>query len=515
MKQILLGLLFMASLRSTAQTSVAGNNLFDETYVHEIRLTMNQPNFWDSLTMYYDSSLAGVWPKTYMLASAVIDGTNYDSVGLRQKGFFSNWGAGTSVKKPLKLSMNEYVRGQKHDGEKKINLQNCFEDPSMMRDAISYKIMRDAGIVAPRASYTRLYINNVYWGLYVMVEEMDKTFFDRNYSSDNGNHYECINNTNLDWQGPNWQAYSDEFELKTNTATPDYSDFIRFVNVVNNFPNRDSLNAVLEAENYMRVLAADVLLLNWDSYYNHGRNFNLYNDPDNNKFNWIPWDYNLALSDRSQSLIISYNSPFDEPKPLVLAVMNDDTLRKHYLLHACDLLETVFNTTYLGPWIDSTYNRIRPAVLNDTNAFFTVAEFDQNVYNTTTVTINDPIWGPYTQTYPGVRSFIAMRTTQVRVQLQQQGVYCDPLSVQTPEVAALRLYPNPAGEQITLDYSAGFGNDTRIELYNSNGQFCGNWQPAAGTTQMQISLHELPAGLYLLKLNDAEGNQFVYRLIHQ
>jgi hypothetical protein len=514
MKKLFLSLILLSSLTAGAQTSVAGNALFNESYVHEIRLTMQQVSFWDSLTAYYDTALAG-GTKKYMLAGADIDGSSYDSVGFRQKGYYSNWGAGTSLKKPFKISLNEYVNGQKHDGEKKINLQNAFEDPSMMRDVISYKIMRDAGIVAPRTSYAKLYINNVYWGLYIMVEELDKTFFDRNYSSDNGNHYECIDNTNLDWQGSNFSAYSDEFELKTNTTNPDYSDFIRFVNIINNNPNRDSLYAVLEMENYLRVLAADVILLNWDSYYDHGRNFNLYNDPDNGKFNWIPWDYNLALSTQQQGLIITYNGPFTDPKPLVVNVMNDDTLKRHYLLHACDLLETVFNTTYLGDWIDSTYAMIRPAVLIDTNAFFTVAEFDQNVYNTIIVTTNDPVWGPITQTYPGIRSFVAQRTTTVRAQLQQQGIYCNPLSVSQPEAGEIKFYPNPAASQLNIEFAQSVDDGIRIEVFSSEGRSCGIYFPAQGSTLFQLPMQELATGLYLIRITNSAGEISTQRIVHQ
>jgi spore coat protein CotH len=49
----------------------------------------------------------------------------------------------------------------------------------MMRDVLAYKFMRDAGISAPRTAYVKLYLNNTYWGLYIMVEEIDKNFIEK------------------------------------------------------------------------------------------------------------------------------------------------------------------------------------------------------------------------------------------------------------------------------------------------------------------------------------------------
>src|SRR3989338_6628449 len=96
---------------STAQN---GTELFDETYVHRIDVTFQQDGFWDSLSNYYDEAFNNGTDVQYMMGSVMVDGTVVDSIGVKQKGFFSNWGAGESLKKPLKISMNEYVSSQKH-----------------------------------------------------------------------------------------------------------------------------------------------------------------------------------------------------------------------------------------------------------------------------------------------------------------------------------------------------------------------------------------------------------------
>lgn len=148
---------------SIAQSN--GTQLFDESFVHRIDVTFQQTSFWDSLSNYYDEGFNFGTDVKYMMGSVTVDGTVIDSIGVKQKGFFSNWGAGDSFKKPLKISMNQYVSSQKYDGLRKINLSNGFQDPSMMRDALAYKFMRSAGLDVPRTAYTKLYLNGTYWGL--------------------------------------------------------------------------------------------------------------------------------------------------------------------------------------------------------------------------------------------------------------------------------------------------------------------------------------------------------------
>ena len=209
-----------------------GTEMFDESYVHEIRVTFEQENFWDSLEYYYAQYNDGLADKQYMIASVEIDGTIVDSVGVRQKGYFSNWGS-EGLKEPLKIDFAEYVDGKRYDGLKKINLQNGFQDPSMMRDALAYKFMRDAGVAAPRSSYAKVYLNDTYWGLYVVVEQVDNKFVKNWFENNDGNLFKCINNTSLKWQGSSQTAYEDEFALKTNEELDNWDHFIELVDKIN------------------------------------------------------------------------------------------------------------------------------------------------------------------------------------------------------------------------------------------------------------------------------------------
>ena len=291
-------LLLLSVLSASAQT---GATVFDNSYVHTIHVTFSENNFWDILNNNYQTSIdpiSGVPTDVpYLMGEVSIDGVVMDSIGLRQKGFSSHFSSNNN-KKSLKLKFNEFVPGQRFDGLKKFNLSNGVGDPAMQRDVLCYELMRRQGIRAPRTSYARVFLNNTYWGLYVVIEQIDKTFVTDNFLEGTGNLYKNIAWSDLEWQGSNQSAYEASIELKTNKTENDWSGFINLLDVLHNTPDADfatEFQKVFDVDYFIRTLAIDVITNNWDSYMDHGRNYYLYQEPTSELFYWIPWDYNLAM----------------------------------------------------------------------------------------------------------------------------------------------------------------------------------------------------------------------------
>ena len=57
----------------------SGDNFFNSTQIHTIYLTFDQTGWWDSLLASNDGEF-------YILTDAVIDGVDYDSIGVKTKG---------------------------------------------------------------------------------------------------------------------------------------------------------------------------------------------------------------------------------------------------------------------------------------------------------------------------------------------------------------------------------------------------------------------------------------------
>ncbi len=296
MKNLFISIFLLFSLNSHAQS---GQNFFDPAVVHEINFTFSDTSFWDTLLVYYEdsSSFSGSDIQWLMADQIELDGTTLDSVGVRMRGK-SSFRNASEFKKPFKVDLNEFVGGQHYDGMKKFNLHNGACDPGQMRDFIAYDVMRTAGVKAPRVAHARVSINGQYWGLYSMIEQIDKTFVKNNFSNGNGNLYKNNAWSRLQWLGNDILPYQEDIELKTNEDTNDWSDFIELVDVLNNTPDSifaREIQKVFDVENYLRVLAADIALNNWDSYVDNQRNWYIYHNPDTDLFEWIPWDYNLSM----------------------------------------------------------------------------------------------------------------------------------------------------------------------------------------------------------------------------
>ncbi|MBA3971527.1 MAG: CotH kinase family protein, partial [Bacteroidetes bacterium] len=206
MKKLLLALLLSGSTALKAQTE--GDIFFATPSVHDIYMTFPQTNYWDSLVDYMPL-------EQYLKADITIDGTVYTNVGIKFKGnsSFSN----PSTKKPFKVDMNEFATGQDIDGLKKFNLNNGFKDPSFMREKVALDFYNEHGLAAPRCAYARVYLNGTYWGLYMFVEEANKTFLDDDdrFSNKQGNLFKGDPSGDLKWLGSAATSYYAKYELHT------------------------------------------------------------------------------------------------------------------------------------------------------------------------------------------------------------------------------------------------------------------------------------------------------------
>ncbi len=299
MKKTILCLLL--SFPFTFMYAQNGDLVFDQNIIHEIRFDFDSPNFWDILTSNYFNSIdpaTGVATDTeYLRGTMTFDGQVIDSVGLRQKGF-SSYFASNDLKKSLKVDLNEFVSGKNIDGIKKFNLANGVGDPSMNRDFVCFDMMREVGVRAPRTAHAKVYLNDEFWGVYVIIEQVNKGFVNKNFADASGNLYKNIGWSNLEYLGENPESYKTTIGKRSNEEEDDWTDYIEFVRFVQQASTSEFENEIEDYFNvdyFLRVMAIDIMTDNWDSYFEHGRNFYMYHEPSSDQFFWIPWDYNLAM----------------------------------------------------------------------------------------------------------------------------------------------------------------------------------------------------------------------------
>ena len=125
----------------TVLISIAGflNNSFAQSFydintIQTISITFSQSN-WDYML---DTAKAG--SDGYIMAQSVnVNGTIYDSVGVKYKG--NSTYNPSYVKNPFHIELDTY-KEQDYEGYKDIKLSNVAKDPSFLREVLSYSILR-------------------------------------------------------------------------------------------------------------------------------------------------------------------------------------------------------------------------------------------------------------------------------------------------------------------------------------------------------------------------------------
>ena len=67
------------------------------------------------------------------------------------------------------------------------------------------------------------------------------------------------------------------------------------------------------------------------------------------------------------------------------------------------------------------------------------------------------------------------------------------------------LSPNPATESVRLSFGEALQSDTRVVLFNSEGQQLRNWVLGAGALSTVLEIADLPKGVYAVSVENAAG----------
>jgi len=295
-----------------------------------------------------------------------------EQVGFRLRGNTSR----ISEKKSFKLDFNHFVPGRDFYGLEKINLNGEHNDVSIIRSKLSWDIFESIGMVATRANHIEVYINDIFYGLYISVEHIDDTFLSKNFSDDSGNLWKCLWPANLGYRGSNpsdyhpWVDDNRPYDLKTNDDEYDFTQLARLIHIINNDP--DSLEHVLDVSEFIKYLAINILTGGWDDYRSLQNNFYLYHQPNIDRFLLIPYDYDNTFGVDWFSIDWDVIDPYtyyliaDTERPLADIIFNNVSYRNLFSRYLRFFIDHVFNINEWGDWIDNTKEMIDSSAYYDT-----------------------------------------------------------------------------------------------------------------------------------------------------
>jgi len=375
------------------------NIIFPQDSVNNLEITIGTEN-WTAIQTdmkaLYGSDFGGggpgggVFPSTepaYVEATLKFNGKVWKHVGFRLKGnstLTQTWRSGI-YKMPFRLNFDKFenqyteITNQKFYGFKDLSFSPGAKDNSLIREKITADIFRNAGIQAPKTAFYKVWIDFgaglKYCGVYCAVELPEDNMIKMQFGEEGGNIYKPESKLS--------GFVQTEFEKKNNESAADYSDITAFITALNSpLRGTDSaawragLEKVFNMDHFLKYLAVNNSIVNWDSYGLMAHNYYLYNHS-NNKLTWIPWDNNEALnkSPGITGTVGGGGGPGGLPGlsltmnevgtmwPLIHLVANDAIYFKRYKDYMRNFKTTIFNQTAMDLLIEKYHSLISPYVV--------------------------------------------------------------------------------------------------------------------------------------------------------
>ncbi len=297
---------------------VSGGNettgFYDESQLHTIELIFDEANYWTLLTNNYQSG-------TDLGAVMVLNGDTLEhEVGVRFKGQTSYSMNQNSQKKSFNITLDFADPDQDIDGYETLNLNNCFQDPSFIREMIYLHQSRNHN-QSLKANYVNLYINGQYWGPYPSVQALDNKFIREWFLSSDGTRWRALKTigggggpgggggtggpfgtgySSLNWLNTTDTAeYKKYYTLKKANKTNPWDDLVKVCDKLNNTPSaslEDTIKNYMDLDRTLWFLATEIAFADDDGYVNKGgMDYFLYWEPETKLMVPLEYDGNSIM----------------------------------------------------------------------------------------------------------------------------------------------------------------------------------------------------------------------------
>jgi hypothetical protein len=354
-----------------------------------------------------------------------------------------------------------------------LNLKSMWNDVSQLRESLAWSLFAQAGVRSSRHTYARLCINDRFYGLYSVVEQVDKAFLRDHFKSSNndGNLYKAywadIGPATLEHRGNTGSAYftasnmdDRSYQLKTNDKDDDdpalqtYDDLAALVGAINGvgLPGGDekfntpaykaSIESIFNVKQFLRWASVNSLIGAWDNYWKTPANYYLYDSGTKGAgdefmakpyFTWLPWDYDNSFgidyfeTPWHAKNIVNWESAGSK-LPLITNLLKNQDYLRYYLDHVDYMLDCCVNeqwvTQRIGDDTRGLVDRVRHGAYLEANGPTAAAHTGRQFTN------DQVYWNGFqhhelrtgSQLTLGILHFVKMRSTAAKEQLDTYRV---------------------------------------------------------------------------------------------
>jgi hypothetical protein len=358
--------------------------VFDDTVVRRLDITVSS-DVYKQITDDLEAKLSSISPSLdmqvekpiYAPVNVTCEGITWHHVGMRYKGNASLASAYQkgSMKLPFRLDFSKFddqfpdVVGQRFYGFRKLLFSNGYGDPSLIREKVGQDLFRAFGVPTARTTFVAVYIDygkgSKYMGVYTLVEDPKDTLIRTQFSDSNGNLYKP-QGTGADWT----RFVADGFPIKAGERdTSDVEAAIAALHAdrTDAVQWRRTLETTFDVQTFLRMLALNQTMVNWDSYGCMAHNYYLYGDPaQSRRLTWIPSDLHLSMRPVTRTGCYPTSvllSELDDDWPLIRLLLDDATYIQNYRAYLAEALNTVYSETNLTARFTQAHALISPYVL--------------------------------------------------------------------------------------------------------------------------------------------------------
>ncbi|MEM7387753.1 MAG: CotH kinase family protein, partial [Verrucomicrobiota bacterium] len=312
----------------------------------------------------------------YGEATVTIDGEMIEGIGLRYKGNGTFLEGHHHGKYSFKIDFNEYDDDLSFRGLTKLNLQNNVTDASLLREAISYQLFREAGIPCSRVGFARVTLTvgdqaKKNLGLYSLVEQVGKRFLKSRFGNADGLLLKPSTFGAFRHLGTEWEAYEKAYFPKTKASAEHKERLFAFTRLVHEADQSEferELTNYLDVDEFLKFLAVNVFLSNLDSFLGSSQNHYIYLHPGTNLFQVWPWDldhsfgsFPLVGTPRTREQLSILHPAWEENR-LIDRVLAIPQWKKAYQDQLRTFLGTIFAEDKIHRQIDDAAQFLRPLV---------------------------------------------------------------------------------------------------------------------------------------------------------
>jgi len=223
-------------------------------------------------------------PYSYVEGALVYEEERFESVGVRTKG--ENSWQPIDEKPSLKIKLNWSIKGVRFRGLEELTLNSMNDDHSMLHERVGYRLYREAGVPAARATHASLQINDEAYGLYTHVETVDQELIERWFFDEEGALFELSD-------AEYTEEYIDGFEVEYSESEDPEANIQGTVEALSLEDPDAALEAVeehLDLDQFLLYWAVSAYIGQFDAYpYSiPGDDCHVYDDPTSGQLHTLP-----------------------------------------------------------------------------------------------------------------------------------------------------------------------------------------------------------------------------------